>query len=141
MATRTRKSPRARRRTKPARKPAAKRVAAKTKPARPRSATTRKPRRPSAKKAPAHAAAGARRKLPAKPPVDPREALHKLELKIRRLATARRKLEKRLTAAVQEIGTLRTFELRAAMLEAELGKRDAELAQLRSNGSGHLTGA
>jgi len=70
-----------------------------------------------------------------------REALAAAEGEVRRLRAARRRLEQRLTAAVQEIGTLRTFELRAQMLENELAKRDAELSRLRTEISDRLGGA
>jgi hypothetical protein len=43
-----------------------------------------------------------------------------LEREVRRLRSARGRLERRLTAAVQEIGMLRQFEVRAQMLENEL---------------------
>lgn len=68
---------------------------------------------------------------PRQPRLD-REALADFEKQVRRLRAARRTLERQLTTAVQEIGTLRQFELRATMLEAELEKRTAELARLRS---------
>jgi hypothetical protein len=62
------------------------------------------------------------------------------EREIRRLRSARSKLERRLTAAVQEIGTLRQFELRATMLEGELQKlrRETEerIRTLESNPGG-----
>ena len=54
---------------------------------------------------------------------------------------ARGKLEQRLTAAVQEIGTLRHFELRVKILERELEARDEELSRLRSQGDERLGGA
>ena len=77
------------------------------------------------------------RKAPtAKPPVDAAEAIRALQRKVRRLGSARRILEKRLTAAVQEIGALRQFELRALMLEDELRKRDSEIESIRRNGVG-----
>ncbi|MGH7856440.1 MAG: hypothetical protein ACREQY_03850 [Candidatus Binatia bacterium] len=53
------------------------------------------------------------------------------EAELRRLQSARRKLERQLTAAVQEIGLLRQYETRARFLEAEVQKRDAQLADLR----------
>ena len=89
---------------------------------------------------------GAKRKTPPKriaprrPPID-REALATAEAEIRRLRSTRRRLEQRLTAAVQEIGTLRTFELRAQMLENELAKRDIELSRLRAESGDRLGGA
>src|SRR5207244_10372638 len=73
-------------------------------------------------------------------PLD-REALAAAEAEVRRLRSTRRRLEQRLTAAVQEIGTLRTFELRAQMLENELAKRDGELSRLRAEMSDRLGGA
>jgi len=54
-----------------------------------------------------------------------------LERELRRLRAARAKLERRLTAAVQEIGTLRQWEIRATMLEGQLQKREQELVRLR----------
>jgi hypothetical protein len=54
-----------------------------------------------------------------------------LEREVRRLRLARGRLERRLTATVQEIGMLRQFEIRARGLEAELARRDAEIEQLR----------
>jgi hypothetical protein len=45
-----------------------------------------------------------------------------IEKELRRLRSARNSLERRLTAAVQEIGLLRQYELRAQMLEGELGE-------------------
>jgi hypothetical protein len=89
---------------------------------------------------------GAKRKTPQKrsaprrPPID-RGALATAEAEIRRLRSTRRRLEQRLTAAVQEIGTLRTFELRAQMLENELAKRDIELSRLRAESGDRLGGA
>jgi chromosome segregation ATPase len=63
-----------------------------------------------------------------------RPAIAELEREIRRLRAARSHLERRLTAAVQEIGTLRQFELRAQALEAEL-------ASVRGEHDGRLGGA
>ena len=60
-----------------------------------------------------------------------RQTVDALERQVRRLGLARGKLERRLTAAVQEIGTLRQFEIRAQVLQAELARRDAEIEQLR----------
>ncbi len=54
-----------------------------------------------------------------------------LEREVRRLRLARGRLERRLTATVQEIGMLRQFEIRALGLEAELARRDAEIEGLR----------
>ena len=80
------------------------------------------------------------RALPAKssarmrqPPRKPGRAARQeeLERELRRLRAARAKLERRLTAAVQEIGTLRQWEIRATMLEGQLQKREQELARLR----------
>ena len=84
----------------------------------------------------------AKKSAPAKraPRID-REALAEREREVRRLRAARRKLEERLTAAVQEIGTLRHYEIRAQMLENELASRDAELARLRAQASDRLGGA
>ena len=81
-----------------------------------------------------------KRSAPRRPPID-REALATAEAEIRRLRSTRRRLEQRLTAAVQEIGTLRTFELRAQMLENELAKRDLELSRLRAENADRLGGA
>jgi len=57
------------------------------------------------------------------------------------LRMARGKLEHRLTAAVQEIGTLRHFELRVQALERQLQARDAEISRLRQEGEERLSGA
>ena len=54
-----------------------------------------------------------------------------LEREVQRLRRAQGRLERRLTAAVQEIGTLRQFEMRAQALESELARRAAEIAELR----------
>jgi hypothetical protein len=54
-----------------------------------------------------------------------------LEREVRRLRLARGRLERRLTATVQEIGMLRQFETHARSLEAELARRDAEIERLR----------
>jgi hypothetical protein len=75
-----------------------------------------------------------------RPPID-REAVAALESDVRRLRVARRRLEQRLTAAVQEIGMLRQFELRAQMLESQVAGRDAELARLRAENAERLGGA
>ena len=93
-----------------------------------------KPPRGAKRKAPP------KRSAPRRPPID-REALATAEAEIRRLRSTRRRLEQRLTAAVQEIGTLRTFELRAQMLENELAKRDIELSRLRAESGDRLGGA
>ena len=53
-----------------------------------------------------------------------------LEREVQRLRRAQSRLERRLTAAVQEIGTLRQFEMRAQALESELARRDAEITKL-----------
>lgn len=50
---------------------------------------------------------------------------------ITRLQNVRSRLERRLTALVQEIGYLRQYEMRTRILEAELKKRDQELETLR----------
>ncbi len=63
-------------------------------------------------------------------PPDRKTALA-LEREVRRLRRARGRLERRLTATVQEIGMLRQFEIRTRGLEAELARRDAEIEQLR----------
>jgi hypothetical protein len=76
------------------------------------------------------AAPPAARKRKRAAPLD-REAFAALEKLVRGLRSARGKLERRLTAAVQEIGMLRQFEARAEALERELGKRDDELARLQ----------
>jgi hypothetical protein len=54
-----------------------------------------------------------------------------LEREVHRLRQARGRLERRLTAAVQEIGVLRQFDTRVQALEAEVARRDAEIAELR----------
>jgi len=69
------------------------------------------------------------------------EVVASLEHDVRRLRSARRQLEKRLTAAVQEIGTIRQFEIRAQVLESELAKRDAEIGRLRTEREEQLGGA
>jgi chromosome segregation ATPase len=58
-----------------------------------------------------------------------RKTIAALEAEVRRLRMARGKLEHRLTAAVQEIGTLRQFEVRAQALERELAAMREELSQ------------
>ena len=74
------------------------------------------------------------------PPLDHR-AVEALEKQVRSLRMARGKLEHRLTAAVQEIGTLRHFELRVQALERQLQARDAEISRLRQEGEERLSGA
>ncbi|HSD09481.1 MAG TPA: hypothetical protein VLF14_00725 [Candidatus Binatia bacterium] len=59
---------------------------------------------------------------------------------MRRLRQVRGKLERRLTAAVQEIGTLRTFELRVEILERQLRARDEEISRLRQERDQRLGG-
>jgi DNA-binding XRE family transcriptional regulator len=71
-----------------------------------------------------------RAKLAQRVSLDRKTALA-LEREVRRLRLARGRLERRLTATVQEIGMLRQFEIRARGLEAELARRDAEIEQLR----------
>src|SRR5947199_6776736 len=73
-------------------------------------------------------------------PLD-RRAVEALERQVRSLRMARGKLEHRLTAAVQEIGTLRQFELRVQMLERQLQARDEEISRLRNQGDERLGGA
>jgi len=68
------------------------------------------------------------------------EVVASLERDVRRLRSARRQLERRLTAAVQEIGTIRQFEIRAQVLESELAKRDAEIDRLRTEREEQLGG-
>jgi hypothetical protein len=70
-----------------------------------------------------------------KPAPLPRRAVEALEKEARRLRLARGKLERRLTAAVQEIGTLRNFELRVQILEGQLRARDEEISRLRQEQS------
>jgi hypothetical protein len=88
------------------------------------------------------------RKKPAKKPSRPRKAapldrlaVEALERQVRSLRMARGKLERRLTAAVQEIGTLRHFELRVQILERQLQARDEEISHLRHQGDERLGGA
>lgn len=52
-------------------------------------------------------------------------------VEIRRLRSQRARLEKRLTAVVQEIGILRQYEMRARMLEAEVERKKVEIGALR----------
>lgn len=124
-------------------KPVARARAKKARAARPkrpsRSAKT-KPRarraaKPAARTSRRSKVAAGRASAPAKTRVDAADLVRALERKVRRLGAARRTLEQRLTAAVQEIGTLRHFELRVSQLEEEIRRRDAELAALRSNGA------
>ena len=81
-----------------------------------------------------------KKRVARRPPVD-HDALAALEAEVRSLRSARRRLEQRLTEAVQEIGTLRQFELRAQMFENELAKRDHEVARLREELAERLGGA
>jgi len=88
------------------------------------------------------------RKKPAKKPSRPRKAapldrlaVEALERQVRSLRMARGKLERRLTAAVQEIGTLRHFELRVQILERQLQARDEEISRLRHQGDERVGGA
>jgi predicted RNase H-like nuclease (RuvC/YqgF family) len=60
-----------------------------------------------------------------------RDTVESLQKEVRRLRAARRKLERRLTSAVQEIGMLRQLEFRIQSLENDLDKRDQEIARLR----------
>jgi hypothetical protein len=101
------------------------------------SRTAGRPGRPRPAKAAAkkrHDRTRARRVTKRRKPATPRigrEAVDLLERKIRRLRSARARLERRLTEAVQEIGTLRQFELRARTLEGHLRKREEDLAAVR----------
>jgi hypothetical protein len=52
----------------------------------------------------------------------------------------RGRLERRLTAAVQEIGTLRNFELRVGILERQLRARDEEISRFRQERDERLGG-
>ena len=102
-----------------------------------RSRTAGPPRRPHPAKVAAKKRRGktrARRATKRRKPAAPRigrEAVDLLERKVRRLRSARARLELRLTEAVQEIGTLRQFELRARTLEGALRKREEDLAAVR----------
>ena len=60
-----------------------------------------------------------------------RDTVESLQKEVRRLRAARRKLERRLTSAVKEIGMLRQLEFRIQSLENDLDKRDQEIARLR----------
>ena len=82
-----------------------------------------RPAKPRAKARPAKKRAVAAKKV-VKPEVD-------FERELKRERANRRKLEKRLTALVQELGQIRIYEVRCGMLEEELRKRDEELASLR----------
>ena len=75
-----------------------------------------------------------------KAPLD-RQAVEALEREVRRLRRARGKLERRLTAAVQEIGTLRHSERRVQILERQLQARDEEISRLRHESDERLGGA
>jgi hypothetical protein len=70
-----------------------------------------------------------------------RQAVEALERKVRRLRLVRGKLERRLTEAVQEIGTLRQFELRVQILERQLRARDEEISRLRHESDERSGGA
>jgi hypothetical protein len=59
-----------------------------------------------------------------------------VERELRRLRRARSRLERQLTAAVQEIGILRQYEWRTAALEKEVRRRDDEIARLRDQRRG-----
>ncbi len=60
---------------------------------------------------------------------------------LRRLRSARNSLERRLTAAVQEIGLCRQYEVRARMLENELGELRARSEQRIRELESRLNGA
>lgn len=62
-----------------------------------------------------------------------RRGIAELEREIRSLRSARSYLERRLTAAVQEIGMLRQFELRAQALETELASVRSERVGTRES--------
>jgi hypothetical protein len=94
-------------------------IAKKRKPA----AKRARPAKPSAKARPAKKRALAVKNV-AKPTVD-------FERELKRERATRRRLEKRLTALVQELGQIRIYETRCGMLEEELRRRDEELASLR----------
>ena len=81
------------------------------------------------KKAPAKKAVAAPAKKPGAVPAGKTAAPPSAE--VRKLRSARRNLEKQLTAAVQEIGLLRQYELKTKILESELEKRTAEVEELR----------
>jgi hypothetical protein len=100
-------------------------AAAKRKTAR-RARPAPKPARPAKRRAkarPAKKPAVAAKKIPP-PAVD-------FERELKRERANRRKLEKRLTALVQELGQVRMYEVRCGLLEEEVRKRDEELAALR----------
>lgn len=84
-------------------------------------AAKRKLQKPARKRA-----RGPIRRAAASPAVTPR-----IERELSRLRNVRSRLERRLTALVQEIGLLRQFEIRTRILEGEVQKRDQELAALR----------
>jgi hypothetical protein len=77
----------------------------------------------------------ARRNKRAAAPAEPSQKV------VRSLQSARRRLERQLIAAVQEIGLLRQFEKRAAALETEVARRDAEIVRLRGELDVRLGGA
>ena len=109
-------------------KPAAKKTAGKSRRGRPSKPTPRRGRAAAApRKAKKTKPPASRSKTP--PPAD-------LERLVRRLQGTRRRLERQLTAAVQEIGILRQWETRARMLEAELEKRDGRLRDLEGRLAG-----
>ena len=54
-----------------------------------------------------------------------------LERELKRERAARRRLEKQLTALVQELGHVRHYEARSRVLEEELRRRDEELSTFR----------
>ncbi len=90
--------------------------------------------RPAPKKTPRPA----KRRAPAQPAKKPAVVANQaappavdFERELKRERANRRKLEKRLTALVQELGQVRMYEVRCSMLEEELRKRDEELAALR----------
>ncbi|MEA2625878.1 MAG: hypothetical protein QOD06_1923 [Candidatus Binatota bacterium] len=66
----------------------------------------------------------------------PPEDAASIERELRRLRRARSRLERQLTAAVQEIGILRQYEWRTAALEKEVRRRDDEIARLRDQREG-----
>ncbi|MGH7820955.1 MAG: hypothetical protein ACREQ9_14410 [Candidatus Binatia bacterium] len=86
------------------------------------------------KQAAARKRAAGGRKKPSHPGISAGEA----EAELRRLRSARRKLERQLTAAVQEIGLLRQYEVRSRFLEAEVARRDGQLAELRQQYEGRI---
>jgi predicted RNase H-like nuclease (RuvC/YqgF family) len=70
------------------------------------------------------------RKSALKPP-RAAQTVEALQAQIRRLRSARTRLERRLTSAVKEIGMLRQIEFRVQRLEDELAERDQEISRLR----------